>query len=243
MISEAADGEVPERLAELEARYAGPLVPGGRELRAALRGDLHTHSDWSDGGSPIEEMAFTALELGHEYVVLTDHSPRLQVARGLSAERLARQLDVDPKTVERWITKNRVPHPKTRARAAASLGETQSYLWPNAFEEKQRSEISESELVKIYYRRSQVEHETWARLIDQVEHCANALGLSSRRMPSGAGHDAQMFARVCPTAMIFTKSVNGISHNVTEYTEPDDLEAGANVLLDVLLQLTETELE
>ena len=94
VISEAADGEVPERLAELEARYAGPLVPGGRELRAALRGDLHTHSDWSDGGSPIEEMAFTALELGHEYVVLTDHSPRLKVARGLSAERLARQLDV-----------------------------------------------------------------------------------------------------------------------------------------------------
>ena len=63
-------------------------------LRAALRGDLHSHSDWSDGGSPIEEMAFTAVELGHDYLVLTDHSPRLTVAHGLSAERLARQLDV-----------------------------------------------------------------------------------------------------------------------------------------------------
>jgi putative hydrolase len=63
-------------------------------VRAALRGDLHSHSDWSDGGSPIEEMAFTAQELGHEYLVLTDHSPRLAVANGLSAERLARQLDV-----------------------------------------------------------------------------------------------------------------------------------------------------
>ena len=46
-------------------------------MRAALRGDLHSHSDWSDGGSPIEEMAFTAIELGHDYLVLTDHSPRL----------------------------------------------------------------------------------------------------------------------------------------------------------------------
>ena len=70
----------------------------GRRRRAgsasALRGDLHSHSDWSDGGSPIEEMAMTAIELGHDYLVLTDHSPRLRVARGLSVERLARQLDV-----------------------------------------------------------------------------------------------------------------------------------------------------
>ena len=60
-------------------------------------------------------------------------------------------------------------------------------------------------------------------------------------MPSGAGHDAQMFARICPTAMIFTKSANGISHNVNEFTEPDDLEAGANVLLDVMLELVTRE--
>ena len=65
-----------------------------RSCAAALRGDLHSHSDWSDGGSPIEEMAFTAIELGHDYLVLTDHSPRLTVANGLSAERLTRQLGV-----------------------------------------------------------------------------------------------------------------------------------------------------
>ncbi len=94
VISQAVRGEVPDRLAALEKQHTGPLVPGGRELRASLRGDLHTHSDWSDGGSPIEEMAFTAIELGHDYLVLTDHSPRLTVAHGLSAERLARQLDV-----------------------------------------------------------------------------------------------------------------------------------------------------
>lgn len=94
VIADATAGRTPARLAALEHEHAGPLAPDGRAVRAALRGDLHTHSDWSDGGSPIEEMAFTALELGHEYAVLTDHSPRLTVARGLSAERLARQLDV-----------------------------------------------------------------------------------------------------------------------------------------------------
>jgi putative hydrolase len=94
VITDAVNGVVPERLARLEQEHAGPLVAGGRELRARLRGDLHSHSDWSDGGSPIEEMAFTAIELGHEYLVLTDHSPRLTVARGLSPERLTRQLGV-----------------------------------------------------------------------------------------------------------------------------------------------------
>ncbi|WP_110241792.1 PHP domain-containing protein [Nocardioides gilvus] len=94
VIEAAARGQLPERLARVRADHGGPQVEGGKKIRAALRGDLHSHSDWSDGGSPIEEMAFTAIELGHEYLVLTDHSPRLKVARGLSAERLARQLEV-----------------------------------------------------------------------------------------------------------------------------------------------------
>jgi putative hydrolase len=94
VIEAAVDGRVPDRLAKLEKDSGGPLVDGGDELRAALRGDLHSHSDWSDGGSPIEEMAFTAMELGHEYLVLTDHSPRLKVANGLSVARLTRQLEV-----------------------------------------------------------------------------------------------------------------------------------------------------
>lgn len=93
-ITAAVRGEMPARLAELEEAHGGPLVKDGAELHARLRGDLHSHSDWSDGGSPIEEMAFTAMELGHDYQVLTDHSPRLRVANGLSAERLQRQLGV-----------------------------------------------------------------------------------------------------------------------------------------------------
>jgi putative hydrolase len=94
VISDAAAGRMPERLAEAEEQYGVLPVAGGDGLRATLRGDLHSHSDWSDGGSPIEEMAMTAIELGHDYLVLTDHSPRLRVARGLSVERLTRQLDV-----------------------------------------------------------------------------------------------------------------------------------------------------
>jgi len=79
------------------------------------------------------------------------------------------------------------------------------------------------------------------RVVDLVAATADARGLSTHRMPSGAGHDAQMFARVCPAGMIFTPSVVGISHHVHEYTEPADLEAGANVLLDVVIGLAGTE--
>ena len=94
VIIDAVNGVLPDRLAKLEREHGGALTSGGQDLRRALRGDLHSHSDWSDGGSPIEEMAFTAIELGHDYLVLTDHSPRLTVAHGLSAERLTRQLGV-----------------------------------------------------------------------------------------------------------------------------------------------------
>ena len=76
-------------------------------------------------------------------------------------------------------------------------------------------------------------------MIDLVESTAQRLGHSTRRMPSGAGHDAQMLARVCPTSMVFVPSVNGLSHNIAEYTTPADIEAGANVLLQVVLDRAE----
>ncbi|MCT2585212.1 PHP domain-containing protein [Actinophytocola gossypii] len=92
-ITEAARGEQPAYLAKLLSAGIEP-VAGGEAMRTELRGDCHTHSDWSDGGSPIREMAETAIMLGHDWMVLTDHSPRLTVANGLSAERLESQLDV-----------------------------------------------------------------------------------------------------------------------------------------------------
>jgi len=93
VVMQALDGAVPDYLAALEADFA-PLAQGGEEIRAALRGDLHSHSDWSDGGSPIQEMAVSSMELGHAYQALTDHSPRLTVANGLTVERLKKQLAI-----------------------------------------------------------------------------------------------------------------------------------------------------
>ena len=93
VVTQALAGRIPDYLADLEPT-AGPLVDGGEQIRDALRGDLHAHSDWSDGGSPIQEMAVTAVEIGHEYLALTDHSPRLTVANGLTAERLEKQLAI-----------------------------------------------------------------------------------------------------------------------------------------------------
>jgi len=93
VVYQVAAGEEPSYLRKLEGE-AGPVATQGDVLRAALRGDLHTHSDWSDGGSPIREMADAMVALGHDYCALTDHSPRLTVAHGLSPERLREQLHV-----------------------------------------------------------------------------------------------------------------------------------------------------
>lgn len=92
VISQAVRGVVPEYLATCLAKYGAPLTTGGAQLYEQVIGDLHVHSNWSDGGSPIEEMVLTAAELGHEWMALTDHSPSLTIANGLSRERLTDQL-------------------------------------------------------------------------------------------------------------------------------------------------------
>jgi putative hydrolase len=91
VIAQAWVGREPDVLVEL--RSAAKDLGGG-DIRTSLKGDLHVHSNWSDGSAPIEEMMLAAKELGHEYCALTDHSPRLKVANGLSAERLRKQLAV-----------------------------------------------------------------------------------------------------------------------------------------------------
>jgi putative hydrolase len=93
VITAAVRGEVPAKLSELERTSVLPLSDEGHPYREALRGDCHTHSTWSDGGASIEDMARTAAGLGHEYLVMTDHSPRLTIAHGLNRERLEPQLD------------------------------------------------------------------------------------------------------------------------------------------------------
>ncbi len=93
VIQQALAGDVPEYLADLRRRAGGA---GPSSLRRRLRGDLHSHSDWSDGLTPIAAMVDAARRLGHEYLALTDHSPRLRVANGLSPERLRSQLEAIP---------------------------------------------------------------------------------------------------------------------------------------------------
>jgi putative hydrolase len=92
-VAESLAGEEPVYLRRLLSTVGSDLQGAAATLRDALRGDCHAHSDWSDGGSPIEEMALAAVELGHEYLVLTDHSPTLKVANGLAPARLRKQLD------------------------------------------------------------------------------------------------------------------------------------------------------
>ncbi|WP_354638040.1 PHP domain-containing protein [Kitasatospora camelliae] len=92
VVAQASEGGTPAYLARLEAA-AGAAARAGWELAGATLGDCHLHSDWSDGGSPIQEMADAARALGHHWAVVTDHSPRLTVAHGLSPDRLRRQLE------------------------------------------------------------------------------------------------------------------------------------------------------
>jgi putative hydrolase len=94
VVREVLAGENPEYVRRLEATSEQPVAQAGTQTLAALRGDLHLHSDWSDGVTPIAQMVATATDLGHEYVALTDHSPRLTVANGLSTARLRKQLGV-----------------------------------------------------------------------------------------------------------------------------------------------------
>lgn len=94
VIVEALAGGVPAYLVAARERAGGPLVSGGERILPLLKGDLHAHSDWSDGTTSIELMVSTARGLGREYLALTDHSPRLRIANGLTSERLRKQLDV-----------------------------------------------------------------------------------------------------------------------------------------------------
>jgi putative hydrolase len=94
VVAQALAGGTPEYLSKLLGEVEAPGTSAGEALRAQLKGDLHAHSDWSDGGDTIRTMAEKARALGHEYLALTDHSPRLTVANGLTADRLREQLDV-----------------------------------------------------------------------------------------------------------------------------------------------------
>jgi putative hydrolase len=108
VIMQALAGETPEYLQTLEHRGPAPLSDEARQVRELLQGDCHSHSDWSDGGSPIQEMAAAAAALGHSYWALTDHSPRLTVAHGLDADRLRAQLEIVADLNQRFTGRLRI---------------------------------------------------------------------------------------------------------------------------------------
>lgn len=87
---------------------------------------------------------------------------------GMDPDGLAAETGVDPKTVARWVSQNRIPYPKHRRKVAAVLQERESYLFPAAFPDERRSEASDSEIVRIYPRRAEIDREFWKRLIDDA---------------------------------------------------------------------------
>lgn len=159
-----------------------------------------------------------------------------ELARDMGGDQVATVGKVD-------LTPNLVNVIASRAELTVDLRNTDEALLKQA--EVRLAEflykLSESEGVSIdstsLARFEPVQFDT--ALADRIARHATLLGLSNRPMTSGAGHDAQMLARICPTAMIFVPSVKGISHNPAEFTEPDDLVAGANVLLATLYELAQ----
>jgi N-carbamoyl-L-amino-acid hydrolase len=116
---------------------------------------------------------------------------------------------------------------------SAALKEAEELLYARA------REIEASDEVNITFR--DLEHVSPVKfdpaVVDVIEHVTKELGIPAKRMVSGAGHDAQLLASICPTAMIFIPSRDGVSHSPDEYSSPDDLERGANVLLHTALKL------
>ncbi|MFD7948272.1 PHP domain-containing protein [Streptomyces sp. NPDC059744] len=182
-VREALAGEVPGYLRRLEEDTAGPLTEGGGTLRALLRGDCHLHSDWSDGGSPIEEMGRTAMELGHEWAALTDHSPRLTVAHGLSPERLRRQLAAVAELNERWAPFRLLTGIECDILPDGSLDQ-----------EEQLLEQLDVVVVSVHSKLRMDARTMTRRLVAAVRHPqANVLGHCTGRLVAGRGRPESQF--------------------------------------------------
>ncbi|MFF3057816.1 PHP domain-containing protein [Streptomyces sp. NPDC057909] len=183
VVREALAGEVPGYLRRLEEDTASPLTEGGGTLRAVLRGDCHLHSDWSDGGSPIEEMGRTAMELGHEWAALTDHSPRLTVAHGLSPERLRRQLAAVAELNERWAPFRLLTGIECDILPDGSLDQ-----------EEQLLEELDVVVVSVHSKLRMDARPMTRRLVTAVRHPqANVLGHCTGRLITGRGRPESQF--------------------------------------------------
>ncbi|WP_018253041.1 helix-turn-helix domain-containing protein [Salinispora mooreana] len=114
------------------------------------------------------------------------HNHRLRDAifkQGMTAYAIAEKLEVDPKTVERWITQGRNPYPRYRNAIAALLGESETYLWPEAASLHQKNQVAQSEVVHIYPRRGAVPADLWQRLLDKANHQIGVLVYAGLFLP------------------------------------------------------------
>ncbi|SEG82034.1 putative hydrolase [Actinacidiphila yanglinensis] len=192
VIAEACAGGTPAYLADLERDRAAPPPDGvGRALRAALRGDCHVHSDWSDGGSPIEAMTRTARDLGHSWMVLTDHSPRLKVARGLSAERLVRQLDTVAEINERLAPFRLLTGIECDILADGGLDQSDDLL--DRLDLVVASAHSELRMPAAEFTRRLVAAVS-NPLVDVLGHCTNRLIGAAKQRPESAFDPEAVFA-------------------------------------------------
>jgi putative hydrolase len=192
VVREALAGEVPVYLRRLEAIEGRPVPAGAAELRAALRGDCHTHSDWSDGGSPVAEMAEAARDLGHDWIALTDHSPHLTVANGLSAERLRRQLDEVARLNERLAEQAAAGH----ARPFQVLTGIEVDILEDGSLDQEESLLARLDVVvaSVHSKLRMPAPEMTARMLAAVANPhADVLGHCTGRMVTGRGRPESTF--------------------------------------------------
>jgi putative hydrolase len=182
VIEQALNGQTPKYLSDLLDKGA-PGLPEADALREALRGDCHTHSDWSDGGSPIREMAVTARDLGHEWIALADHSPRLTVANGLTAERLQQQLAVVTELNEELAPFRILPGIEVDILLDGALDQSESLL--------RKLDIV---VASVHSKLRMPEHDMTERLLAAVSNpFVDVLGHCTGRLVAGRGRPESTF--------------------------------------------------
>jgi hypothetical protein len=122
---------------------------------------------------------------------------RLRVAiakAGLTPDELAYRVKVDPKTVERWITKDRVPRPRQRVETARLLEAKELFLWPQVMDSPQARSAREAEVVRIYYHRGELPASYWYELIQSAKERIDILVFSGLFLPDGHADLGKMLA-------------------------------------------------
>ncbi|WP_290851772.1 PHP domain-containing protein, partial [Gordonia sp. (in: high G+C Gram-positive bacteria)] len=199
VLVEAVNGQVPDYLARLQEQ-PDPFPPQeAAALVSELRGDLHAHTDWSDGGASIDEMAAAAAAMGYAWLAITDHSPRLTVAHGLTAERLTDQMA----QIAQWNTTRR----NSGSQTLRLLTGIEVDILDDGALDQSDDLLAELDVVTAsVHSKLRMEHDAMtARLVAAAsDPRVNVLGhCTGRRVLTGRGHrppstfDAEAVFRAC----------------------------------------------